>query len=153
MIYIVNTNLFDSTADAWVNTVNCFGIMGKGIAKGFKEKFPDMFYWYKNICNKKKLKVGQCIVWNNHEEYAIPKTIINFPTKYHWKQPSRIEYIETGLQDLRSIIPWIYCKSISIPKLGCSNGGLKWTEVKPIIIDTLKDLENIDIYIHEYDAR
>src|SRR5690349_4931832 len=123
MIEFVQGNLFDSRCDAWVNTVNCVGVMGKGIALEFKKQFPEMFESYQIACNAGIVKTGKMYVVSR---LFHPRWIINFPTKQHWKNPSHIGWIETGLQDLVRIIEKEGIESIAIPALGCSNGGLEW---------------------------
>ncbi len=148
-ITYVDYNLFDSDAQVLVNTVNTVGVMGKGIAKEFKKRYPKMFEKYKDLCNKGKFKTGELLPYN------IPgsdKMILNFPTKRHWRGKSRIEYIESGLKKFAQTYEEKGITSISFPMLGCSNGGLDWeTQVKPLMEEHLKDLECIDIWIHVYD--
>lgn len=123
MLQFVNGNLLDAEAEALVNTVNCVGFMGKGIAAQFKNKFPENYRAYKRACDDKKVKPGSIFAFetgliNN------PKFILNFPTKRHWRDKSRIEDIESGLEDLISLIKKLGIKSIAIPALGCGLGGL-----------------------------
>src|SRR4051812_20018116 len=112
MIHTVDTNLFDSMADAWVNTVNECGIMGKGLALEFKKRFPQMFQQYKIACQNNLVKIGEPLLWYRYE--GKPHIIINFPIKKHWRNPSKLEYIEQGLIQLKNLIPRLYIRSVSI---------------------------------------
>ena len=143
MIKYLNGDLFKSNTEALVNTVNLVGVMGKGIALKFKELFPINFNLYKKACEFNEINIGKLFttIENN-------KIIINFPTKLHWKNNSRYIYIESGLVNLRQIIIDHKIKSISIPPLGCGNGGLEWNSVKSIIENNLSDLD-CDILIYE----
>jgi O-acetyl-ADP-ribose deacetylase (regulator of RNase III) len=125
MLEFVKGNITDDQSEAVVNTVNCVGVMGKGIALLFKKKYPEMFLQYKEDCEKKLVKIGLMNVYENGLKY-----IINFPTKKHWKNDSKIEWIKLGLKDLVELIKAKDIKSIAIPALGCGNGGLNWKDVK-----------------------
>ena len=133
---ITNGNLFESDCQAIVNTVNCVGVMGGGIALAFKQKFPDMYQDYKNACDNNELKPGFMHVWKKDN-----LIIINFPTKDKVQFDSKIEYIESGLLALIEIIEKLEIKSIAIPALGCGLGGLDWNVVKNLIIKTLDNLD------------
>lgn len=130
-------NLLQAQVDALVNTVNTVGVMGKGLALQFKNAFPENFAAYERACKTGEVAVGRMFVVRR---LASPRFIINFPTKKHWKQPSRVEYIRDGLRDLAEQIRRLEIKSIAIPPLGCGNGGLTWSEVKPLILDSLAGL-------------
>ncbi|KSA12085.1 type II toxin-antitoxin system antitoxin DNA ADP-ribosyl glycohydrolase DarG [Maribacter dokdonensis] len=149
MIEYLTGNLFDSKAEALVNTVNTVGVMGKGIALQFKKLFPNNYKLYKNLCDKKEFKIGQLIVTRDQNVITGEKIIINFPTKKHWKSPSEYEYIEKGLDELIRVIKEENIKSIALPPLGSGNGGLQWFKVKDIINDKLSSIENCDIYVYE----
>lgn len=148
MIHIENGNLFNCQADAYINTVNCVGVMGKGIALQFKLKYPDMYKEYREICNNNELEPGILHVWYRGVYGLSPKYIINFPTKVNWRNPSKIGWIEKGLCKLQDVIRKLNLKSIAIPALGCSNGGLDWNVVRPIIESYLKNI-NCEIYLYE----
>lgn len=136
---------------ALVNTVNTVGVMGKGIALQFKEAFPYNNKIYVDTCKNKSLAPGVLLpVWDTNLIYG-KKFIINFPTKTHWRQPSRYEYISEGLKALRELIINEKIGSIAIPPLGAGNGGLDWNEVKPMIISALEDLPT-EIQIFEPNA-
>lgn len=127
MLEFKSGDMFLSHHDVLVNTVNCVGVMGKGIAKEFKRKFPDMFEEYSELCSKGEIKPGKLHVWE-----GIGFTIINFPTKRHWKDGSRYEDIEAGLVALRDYLQ-DKTVSVALPALGCSNGGLEWGIVSKMI--------------------
>ena len=148
MINIVSGNLLDSSASALVNPVNTVGVMGKGIALQFKEAFPHNYEAYRIACKDKTLNIGDILVEKDFNTAYGEKLIINFPTKQHWKQPSKYEYIESGLKSLVKYITENKIISIAIPPLGCGNGGLDWNIVKPMIETHLLVL-NTEIYLYE----
>ena len=143
MITYVDFSLFESPAKVLVNTVNTVGVMGKGIAKDFKELYPEMFAGYQRLCEEDMFSVGQ--LWL----YKTPhKWILNFPTKKHWRYPSKPEYVEAGLDKFARMYQDARITSISFPQLGCGNGGLDWnTQVKPLMEHYLKSLP-LEIFIH-----
>ncbi len=147
MIYFITGDLLSSDAQALVNTVNTVGVMGKGIALQFKERFPLNFKRYKDACKAGELQPGKLLVVR---ETSIDgeKIIINFPTKTDWKQRSSYAYIEAGLQDLVRVIEQETIQSIAIPPLGCGNGGLKWEKVRPMMEQYLGSLP-IEVSIYE----
>lgn len=147
MIKYKKGNLLDSDAEALVNTVNTVGVMGKGIALMFKEKFPDNMANYKKACQDKLVQTGKMFI--TERPNSTPRWIINFPTKQHWKNPSKMEWIKEGLRDLHQFIQANSIKSIAIPPLGAGNGGLPWQAVRRQIESTLNDLVNVDIQIYE----
>lgn len=145
MIKYVNGDIFNSIAQALVNPVNTKGIMGGGLALAFKEKYPKMFEQYKIDCENKIIVVGKLHWFYNTSD---GKIIINFPTKNHWKEKSKIEYIERGLEYFIKYYKEIGIKSVAFPKLGCGLGGLDWdNEVKPLMEKFLSNLE-IEVYIY-----
>lgn len=125
-------NLFTEKVEALVNTVNTVGVMGKGIALQFKERYPKNFEAYKMAYKKGELEVGKMLVTPTME-LQNPKYIINFPTKQHWRGKSQMRFVEEGLKDLVEVIQLYKIQSIAIPPLGCGNGGLKWENVKPLM--------------------
>lgn len=147
MIEFVSGDFFDYEADIRVNTVNCVGVMGTGVALIFKKKFPDMFNDYLQACNKKEVKPGKPHVWieTNLLSECI---IINLPTKVHWRNPSEYEYIEAGLVWLRKYLEDKEESTITLPALGCGNGGLDWGIVKKMIIEHLTGLDT-KIFVFE----
>lgn len=144
MINVTTGNIFDANADALVNTVNCEGYMGKGIAYQFKVRFPQNNDRYKEACKKGEFKIGSILTTKESD-----KLIINFPTKDKWRKKSEYEFIESGMQQLISLLPQLQINSIAFPPLGCGNGGLDWGVVKDILINYLKEFEgdyNIILY-------
>lgn len=145
MIEYTKGNMFDSGADCMVNTVNCEGFMGKGIAYQFKMRFPENFKSYEKACRSHKLTVG---TMHYYVEDGI--TIVNFPTKDKWRADSKMEYIEDGMDAFVKILPQLNVKKIVIPPLGCGNGGLQWGDVKAVIERKLQNLsEQYDFVIYE----
>jgi O-acetyl-ADP-ribose deacetylase (regulator of RNase III) len=149
MIRFTTGNLLDADVDAVVNTVNTVGVMGKGIALMFKERFPENFKAYEAACKRKELTIGRVFVTESPELNG-PRWIINFPTKAHWRFPSKLEWIESGLEDLRHVIMEKGIKSIALPPLGSGNGGLNWQDVRPLIEAALGDrLADVDVVVYE----
>ena len=148
MIEFTKGDLLASTDDVLVNTVNTVGVMGKGIALQFKDEFPNNFAVYADACRKGELYPGKLLVVKDRSLRYGEKTIVNFPTKVHWRNPSKYEYIEKGLVALREFIIAGKVDSIAIPPLGCGNGGLDWSRVKPMITEALSDLQTT-IHIYE----
>lgn len=140
-------NILKSDVEAIVNTVNCVGIMGKGIALQFKYAYPENYKSYKKACDNKQVKLGKMHIFDTGK-FINPRYIINFPTKNHWKGKSKIEEIRRGLFDLKNIIVKYNIRSIAIPPLGCGNGGLDWNNVKNIILESLNNLSNVKILLY-----
>jgi O-acetyl-ADP-ribose deacetylase (regulator of RNase III)/uncharacterized protein YwgA len=136
-------NIFDSKAQTLVNTVNCVGVMGKGLAKEFKDRFPIMFKQYQQACRRKKIRSGAPFLYRE-----LHRNILCVPTKDNWKEPSKYEFIEAGLKAIRENYEKWDIKSLAVPPLGCGLGGLDWNKVKKIIIQFLDDLP-IDIEVYE----
>ena len=148
MIHYTKGNLLGSDAQALINTVNTVGVMGKGIALMFKERFPLNMNLYAKACKAKEVQIGLMFITAT-EELLGPQWIVNFPTKKHWRNLSKMEWIIEGLQDLKSWIIENEIKSIAIPPLAAGNGGLHWSDVKPEIEAALSSLEGVDIYVYE----
>ncbi|HEY4080736.1 MAG TPA: macro domain-containing protein [Burkholderiaceae bacterium] len=148
MISYIQGNLLDADVEALVNTVNTVGVMGKGIALMFKERFGPNFELYAAACKAKRVKVGQMFVTETGELDG-PRWIVNFPTKDHWRGSSRLEWVESGLQDLKSVLRERNIKSIAIPPLGAGNGGLDWPTVKSRIDEALSDMEDVEVIVYE----
>jgi O-acetyl-ADP-ribose deacetylase (regulator of RNase III)/uncharacterized protein YwgA len=146
IIYKVG-NILDAKADALVNTVNTVGVMGKGIALQFKNEFPENYKEYTDAVNRKEIAVGKVQIVPVNGINGV-KYIVNFPTKAHWRNPSKIEWIKDGLKDLRKQVQALKIESIAVPPLGCGNGGLNWDDVKPLIVEALSDLE-VNAYVYE----
>lgn len=142
MIKYIEGNIFDSPAQVIVNTVNTVGVMGKGLALSFKQRYPEMFECYKKSCEKHQLTIGKLMLW-----YAPDHWLLLFPTKENWRNPSRLEYIEKGLMKFVNTYVDKNITSIAFPRLGCGNGELDWNDVKPLMEKYLKDLP-IDVYIY-----
>jgi O-acetyl-ADP-ribose deacetylase (regulator of RNase III)/uncharacterized protein YwgA len=142
-------DMFSEPVHALVNTVNCVGVMGKGVALEFKKRWPANFKAYKKICDAKALTPGQMFVFDTHELFAAdgPQYLVNFPTKAHWRAKSKIAYVEDGLDALAKAIKNYDIKSIAIPPLGCGNGGLEWADVKPLIMTKLGAIEDVEIIV------
>ncbi|MHB8084412.1 MAG: type II toxin-antitoxin system antitoxin DNA ADP-ribosyl glycohydrolase DarG [Dehalococcoidia bacterium] len=148
MITISRGNFWDADVDAIVNTVNCVGVMGKGIALQCKKAFPDNYDAYLKACKKGDVKPGRLFVHETKQVFGA-KYIINFPTKLHWKGPSRYDYLESGLRALKSEVRDRKIRSIAIPPLGCGLGGLDWAKVRPMIEDALKEFPDVQAYVYE----
>lgn len=148
MIHYIKGDIFNSEAQALVNTVNTVGVMGKGIALQFKEHFPDNYVKYKKACKESLIKTGNMFITEENPLFGQNKIIINFPTKTHWRFPSEYQYIKEGLVDLKDNIIARGIKSVALPPLGTNNGGLDWGTVRQMVEDTLKDLDcEIFVYI------
>ena len=146
MIKYTTGNIFNSDADCIFNTVNCEGYMGKGIAYQFKHRFPENNKNYESICKEGMLRPGMVLPFRENG-----KTIINFPTKDKWRNPSQIQYVIDGLDAFVRVLPELNIKKVAIPPLGCGNGGLEWNEVKSLIEQKLRDC-NIEIEVFEPSA-
>ncbi len=133
-------DLFSADAEALVNTVNCVGVMGKGIALQFKKRFPDNFKDYSEACKRKEVQPGHMFVFETRRPDGNPKYIINFPTKRHWRARSRLDDVKAGLADLADQIRRWKIRSIAMPALGCGHGGLEWEEVRSQIEKEFGDL-------------
>lgn len=142
IIKYTDADIFALKSDYIVNPVNCVGVMGAGLAKQFKEKFPENYKSYKLACVTKKLRPGGIHIF---EETGT--NIINAATKKHWRLPSNTEYVRNCVQNIRDLIIDQNVKSIAIPALGCGLGGLDWPTVKNILEENLKDLTSVEIYI------
>jgi len=148
MIELTQGDILQADAEALVNTVNCVGIMGRGIALQFKKRFPDNFKHYKAVCDKKELQPGKMFI-NDLNRLYNPRYVVNFPTKRHWKGKSRMEDIESGLQALVAEVRKRDIQSIAIPPLGCGLGGLRWVDVRVRIEEAFKDLTDVKVLLYE----
>jgi O-acetyl-ADP-ribose deacetylase (regulator of RNase III) len=143
----IHGNIFNTKCQTIVNTVNCVGVMGKGIALVHKLRYPKMYEEYKMHCENKLIKTGS--LWLYTKELNAP-WILSFPTKFHWKYPSKIEWIEQGLKKFVETYENKGIKSIAFPLLGTHNGGLETSQVKGLMDDYLRRCY-IDIEIYDYD--
>ena len=146
MITYIKGDMFESPAKVIVNTVNTDGVMGKGVALEFKKRYPDMYLYYKSICENKSLTVGKLALWKDSEKW-----VLMFPTKIHWRNPSKLEYIESGLKKLSEYWDKIGTNTMAFPRLGCGNGGLDWADVRPLMEKYLCKIPmQIYIYVDNY---
>ena len=141
-------NILESNTEVIINPVNTVGVMGKGLALQFKQKFPTNYKIYKEACQNKTIDIGKLLLVDE-SNLERRKFIINFPTKKHWRNASKIEYIEEGLKDLVRIIKANTFESMAIPALGCGLGGLDWEDVKLLLEKYLRDIETIEITVFE----
>ena len=148
MIQITKGDILNADAEALVNTVNCAGVMGRGIALQFKKKFEENFKVYKKACDAGFLRPGMMLV-HDYGSLFNPRYIINFPTKDHWRANSKIDDIESGLTALVDEIRKRGIKSVAIPPLGCGLGGLKWSQVRPRIEAAMNELADVQVLLYE----
>lgn len=148
MIELKHGDILREDAEALVNTVNCVGVMGRGIALQFKNAFPENFKAYAAACKRQEVQPGRMYVFETGE-LTNPRYIINFPTKRHWRGKSRIQDIEAGLAALVDVVHQYKIKSIAIPPLGSGLGGLEWSEVKSLIEAAVKPLEEVRVIVFE----
>ena len=148
MIEYAQGDMLKCEAEALVNTVNCVGVMGRGIAVQFKKMFPENFAAYAAACKRKEVQPGRMFVFET-DELTFPRIIINFPTKRHWRGKSRIEDIESGLMALVATIRERGICSVAIPPLGSGLGGLDWAQVRPRIESALSELEDVRVIVFE----
>ncbi|MDA8119871.1 macro domain-containing protein [Acidithiobacillus ferrianus] len=148
MIEYTSGNILKCEADALVNTVNCVGVMGRGIALQFKNAFPENFKAYEAACKREAVQPGRMFVYETGQ-LTPPRFIVNFPTKRHWRGKSRMEDIESGLADLVKVIRDKGIRSIAIPPLGSGLGGLDWNEVRPRIERALAGLTDVQVLVFE----
>lgn len=134
-----------SNSQTIVNTVNTVGVMGKGLAAAFKERFPPMFLEYKSICSNSRLLPGNSWLWKGPEQW-----VLNFATKKHWRNPSKLEYVHDGLVEFQRNYEQYGIREAAFPRLGCGNGGLDWDVVKPLMVEKLQNLP-IAIFIHDFE--
>lgn len=147
MIELTQGNLLEAPAEALVNTVNTVGVMGKGIALQFKQAYPQMFRDYERACKAGEVELGKMWVFELGGLVGGPRWIINFPTKGHWRERSRMADIQAGLEDLAAVIQRLGIRSIAVPPLGCGNGGLDWGGVRPLIESALAKFTNVRVLV------
>lgn len=152
MIILNSGNILESSAEAVVNTVNTHGVMGKGIALMFKDRYKQNYILYKQACESGSVEIGRMFVTYTGE-LSGPRLIVNFPTKKHWRDRSKLEWIKAGLEDLKLVIKNESITSIAVPPLGCGNGGLNWAEVRPVIEQALAEIEGLTVHLYEPTSR
>lgn len=151
MIVETTKDIFSLGADALVNPVNCVGVAGKGLALEFKKRFPEAYESYKAGCEAGRIEIGHITGFRRDNDSPV---IIHFPTKLHWKDNSKLEYIEQGLFGFSALvthlctIPESRIVSVAIPALGCGLGGLNWKDVKPLIVASMENI-NVTTYLIE----
>jgi O-acetyl-ADP-ribose deacetylase (regulator of RNase III) len=144
VVTFVKGDIFKSPAQVITNTVNCVGVMGKGVALEFKNRYPQMFNDYKAKCDQGHVKPGQPYLWEDNSTQ-----ILNFPTKRDWRDNSLLQDIEDGLKYLAGSYERMGLQSIAMPALGCGLGGLKWSEVQQLILKHLGSIPDLDVYVYE----
>lgn len=140
MIEYRKTSIFKCGAEALVNPVNCVGVSGAGLARQFKNKFPENHRRYKDACDRGDLRPGAIHVFETGLRTRDPDVIINFPTKDHFRDPSQMVFLERGLATLREYLSNSDHRSVAVPKLGCGLGGLDWSTVEPLVRSALDGL-------------
>jgi O-acetyl-ADP-ribose deacetylase (regulator of RNase III) len=148
MVKLATGNLLRAEAEALVNTVNCIGHMGKGVALQFKKAFPDNFAYYQKACRAGEMQLGRMLVFETGAMLGL-RYIINFPTKKHWRGKSKYEYIASGLEALIAEVKRRGIRSIALPPLGCGLGGLDWKRVRPMIEKTFAEVPDVDVLLFE----
>jgi O-acetyl-ADP-ribose deacetylase (regulator of RNase III) len=148
MIQIARGNLLNAEVDALVNTVNCEGYMGKGIALQFKQAFPANFKSYEAACKHGEVVPGRMFIHDNGG-LVNPRWIVNFPTKRHWRNKSRLDDIASGLSALVADVQRLGIRSIAVPPLGCGLGGLNWADVRPMIEQAFAPLTDVAVHLFE----
>jgi O-acetyl-ADP-ribose deacetylase (regulator of RNase III) len=148
MVRFERGDILAADAEALVNTVNCVGVMGRGIALQFKNRFPANFKAYAAACKRDEVRPGEMFVFDTRE-LSWPRYVINFPTKRHWRGKSRIEDIRAGLDALVEEIRVRGIRSVAIPPLGSGLGGLEWNDVRPLIEDAMAPLPHVDVLVFE----
>jgi O-acetyl-ADP-ribose deacetylase (regulator of RNase III) len=148
MIEYTSGDILNDQSEALVNTVNCVGVMGRGIALQFKNAFPNNFKAYALACKQEQVRPGRMFVFETGQMF-IPRYIINFPTKRHWRGKSRMGDIESGLKSLVEVIRQHNIRSVAIPPLGSGLGGLEWPQVKSRIEAAVEALTDVQVIIYE----
>jgi O-acetyl-ADP-ribose deacetylase (regulator of RNase III) len=148
MITFHRGDILQAEVEALVNTVNCVGIMGRGIALQFRKEFPENYKAYKKVCDQGELRPGKMFIFRLNQ-LQNPRYVINFPTKRHWKGKSRIEDIRAGLAALAEEVRGRGIKSVAVPPLGCGLGGLSWSQVRPMIEEAFRSLSDVKVVVYE----
>jgi len=147
MIRLKQGDILQADAEALVNTVNTQGVMGKGLAFAFKQRFPENYRFYREQCKAGNVQIGKVLIFPTHQ--LQPQYIINFPTKRHWRERSRLEYIQAGLEDLVRVVQEQGIRSIAIPPLGCGQGGLDWVTVRRVIEEAFEPYPDVEVQLYE----
>jgi O-acetyl-ADP-ribose deacetylase (regulator of RNase III) len=148
MIQFIQGNLFDAPVEALVNPVNTVGAFGKGLALEFHHRIPENTHAYLNACETGTLGTGRVLVVDRGVGQS-PRWIINVATKKHWRHPSRLEYVRSGLDALIASLQEHHISSVAVPALGCGLGGLRWQDVRPLIEVAFRPLEDVDVWVFE----
>lgn len=148
MIRYTKGNLLEAPAEALVNTVNEVGVMGKGVALMFREAFPESANAYQEAAKRGDVRIGRVLVTRN-DALVGPRWIIHFPTKKHWRHPSRLEWVREGLKDLVRVVRANHIRSLALPPLGCSSGGLEWIQVRREIEAALAEIDDVETIVYE----
>lgn len=146
MIREMEGDLLGADVDALVNAVNTVGVMGKGLALQFKRAFPANFEAYRRACAAGEVRLGRMLVAATG--LSSPRLIVNFPTKGHWRSPSRLEDVASGLEDLVRTVEREGIGSIAVPPLGCGLGGLRWEEVRPLVVAAFAPLPGVEVRLY-----
>lgn len=150
MFEYINGDIFNSSAQALVNPVNCVGVMGKGLALQFKQHYPMNYTFYRQACNQGRVRPGHMLVFEL-EAFVPgqgPQYIINFPTKRHWRDASLLEDIHQGLDALAFELIQRRIQHVALPSIGCGLGGLAWSEVQPLLEDRLAQLTRVRVDVY-----
>ena len=139
-------DLLKAPVEAIVNTVNTVGVMGKGIALQFKRAYPEMFKVYAQACKDDQVRLGEMWLWPTSALEG-PRLIVNFPTKGHWRANSKLDDVRAGLVDLVRVVREHGIRSIAVPPLGCGNGGLRWSDVRPLIEEAFAGLDDVEVCV------
>jgi O-acetyl-ADP-ribose deacetylase (regulator of RNase III) len=146
MIRYRDGSLFDAKVDALVNPVNCQGVMGAGLAKEFRNHFPEASNAYMAACHRQALQPGRLHVFD-YKPGSVPRWVVHFPTKQSWRHPSRLEWVAWGLERLAATIQRRGIASVALPALGCGRGGLEWLAVREEIIRYLSTLDGVEVLV------
>ena len=148
-VKFVRGDLFEAPTEALVNTVNTVGVMGKGLALEFKRRYPDNYRSYVRACARGEVQIGRIFVHDRGPFAGHPRYILNFPTKRHWRERSRIEYVREGLKDLKRVLRSLGIRSVAVPPLGAGLGRLPWEKVRAEIESALGDVEDVEVWVYE----
>ena len=148
MLCFKRGDILTADVEVLVNPVNCVGVMGRGLAKAFKDAYPANYQAYADACRKHEVSLGRMHVFNMNST-GNPRYIINFPTKGHWRERSAIHHIEAGLLDLVDKVRDLGVGSMALPRLGCGLGGLIWADVKPLVERIMGSLGMVEIVVYE----